>query len=65
MSFKQYFSLLSHSSMGEIMIVSQLDHRVFSMETLVQEFQDELGYSFEIKANEELEFIDSKLDDED
>ena len=47
------------------MIVSQLDHRVFSMETLVQEFQDELGYSFEIKANEELEFIDSKLDDED
>lgn len=47
------------------MIVSQLDHRIFSMETLVQEFQDELGYSFEIKANEELEFIDSKLDDED
>ena len=46
------------------MIVSQLDHRVLSMESLVQEFQDELGYSFEIKANEELEFRDSNLDDE-
>jgi hypothetical protein len=45
------------------MIVSQLDHGVFSMETLVQEFQEELGYSFEIKAGEELETRERELYD--
>ncbi len=45
------------------MIVSQLDAWTVSPENLIKDFQNELGYSFEIKSQEDLELEETELID--